>query len=50
TILRALKIPVRFFTPVFVIGRTVGWCAQLLEHVKSPQARITRPRQVYVGD
>lgn len=23
TILRALKIPVRFFTPVFVIGRTV---------------------------
>ncbi|MFT2696939.1 citrate/2-methylcitrate synthase, partial [Helicobacter pylori] len=50
TILRALKIPVRFFTPVFVIGRTVGWCAQLLEHVKNPQARITRPRQVYVGD
>ncbi|WP_120944819.1 MULTISPECIES: citrate synthase [Helicobacter] len=49
TILRALKIPVRFFTPVFVIGRTVGWCAQLLEHVKNTQARIARPRQVYVG-
>ncbi|WP_121021897.1 citrate synthase [Helicobacter vulpis] len=49
TILTALKIPVRFFTPVFVIGRTVGWCAQLLEHVKNTQARIARPRQVYVG-
>ncbi|WP_104638602.1 citrate synthase [Helicobacter bizzozeronii] len=49
TILTALKIPTRFFTPVFVIGRTVGWCAQLLEHVKNSQARITRPRQVYVG-
>ncbi|MFC3846920.1 citrate synthase [Helicobacter baculiformis] len=49
TILTALKIPTRFFTPVFVIGRTVGWCAQLLEHVKNTQARITRPRQVYVG-
>ncbi len=49
TILKALQIPVRFFTPVFVIGRTVGWCAQLLEHVKNTQARIARPRQVYVG-
>ncbi|WP_104753237.1 citrate synthase [Helicobacter salomonis] len=49
TILTALKIPTRFFTPVFVIGRTVGWCAQLLEHVKNTQARITRPRQIYVG-
>ncbi|BCZ17404.1 Type II citrate synthase GltA [Helicobacter sp. NHP19-003] len=49
TILRALQIPVRFFTPVFVIGRTVGWCAQLLEHVKNAQVRIARPRQVYIG-
>ncbi|WP_281757354.1 citrate synthase [Helicobacter suis] len=49
TILTALKIPTRFFTPVFVIARTVGWCAQLLEHVKNPKARITRPRQVYMG-
>ncbi|RAX57134.1 citrate (Si)-synthase [Helicobacter monodelphidis] len=49
-ILTALKIPVPLFTPIFVIGRMPGWCAQLLEHVKNPQARITRPRQVYIGD
>ena len=48
-ILTALKIPVSLFTPIFVIGRMPGWCAQLIEHVKDPTTRITRPRQVYVG-
>lgn len=48
-ILSALKIPVDLFTPIFVIGRMPGWCAQLLEHIKNPYARITRPRQVYLG-
>lgn len=48
-ILTAMKIPVQLFTPIFVIGRMPGWCAQLLEHVKNPYARITRPRQVYRG-
>ncbi|WP_343353877.1 citrate synthase [Helicobacter mastomyrinus] len=48
-ILSALKIPVSLFTPIFVIGRMPGWCAQLLEHIKDPTARITRPRQVYIG-
>lgn len=47
-ILSALKIPVSLFTPIFVIGRMPGWCAQVVEHIKSG-ARITRPRQVYVG-
>lgn len=47
-ILSALKIPVSLFTPIFVIGRMPGWCAQVVEHIKSG-ARITRPRQVYDG-
>ncbi len=48
-ILTALKIPVELFTPIFVMGRMPGWCAQLIEHNKNPYARITRPRQVYLG-
>lgn len=47
-ILSALKIPVSLFTPIFVIGRMPGWCAHVIEHIKS-DARITRPRQVYEG-
>lgn len=47
-ILTALKIPVSLFTPIFVVGRMPGWCAQVIEHIKSG-ARITRPRQVYDG-
>ena len=47
-ILSALKIPVSLFTPIFVIGRMPGWCAHVIEHIKSG-ARITRPRQVYEG-
>ena len=48
-ILTALKIPVPLFTPMFVIGRMPGWCAQVIEHIRNPYARITRPRQVYLG-
>lgn len=48
-ILSALKIPTSLFTPIFVIGRMPGWCAQLLEHIQDPTTRITRPRQVYIG-
>lgn len=48
-ILSALKIPTTLFTPIFVIGRMPGWCANLIEHLQNPKARITRPRQVYLG-
>ncbi|MWV61590.1 citrate synthase [Helicobacter saguini] len=48
-ILSALKIPTELFTPIFVLGRMPGWCANLIEHVKNPHVRITRPRQVYMG-
>lgn len=48
-ILTALRIPVELFTPMFVMGRMPGWCAQLIEHIKNPYVRISRPRQVYLG-
>ena len=47
-IYKALGIPTTMFTPMFAIGRTVGWVSQWLEQVGSPH-RIGRPRQVYTG-
>lgn len=49
-ILTALKIPTSMFTPVFVIGRTVGWITQWIEFKKDKDAKIARPRQLYLGD
>ena len=49
-ILTALKIPKSMFTPIFVIGRTVGWITQWIEFKKDPKAKIARPRQLYIGD
>lgn len=48
-ILTALKIPVSMFTPVFVIGRTVGWITQWIEFKKGKGMKIARPRQLYLG-
>ncbi|RUM66564.1 MAG: citrate (Si)-synthase [Sulfurospirillum sp.] len=48
-ILYALKIPRPMFTPIFVIGRTVGWVAQWIEFKKDPASKIARPRQLYTG-
>ncbi|MEA1914909.1 MAG: citrate synthase [Campylobacterota bacterium] len=49
TILFALQIPNSMFTPVFVIGRTVGWITQWIEQVQDPHGKIIRPRQRYLG-
>ncbi|MFK5975919.1 MAG: citrate synthase [Sulfurovum sp.] len=49
-ILTALKIPRNMFTPIFVIGRTVGWITQWIEFKKDKTSKIARPRQLYVGD
>jgi len=49
-ILTALKIPTSMFTPMFVIGRTVGWIAQWLEYKEDKKAKIARPRQLYTGE
>lgn len=48
-ILSAMNIPRSMFTPIFVIGRTVGWLAQWMEQKKDPKNKIIRPRQRYVG-
>ena len=48
-ILTALKIPKSMFTPIFVIGRTVGWLSQWIEFRQDPTSKIARPRQLYVG-
>jgi len=49
TILEALGIRKKMFTPIFVIGRTVGWIAHLIEQKKDPGQKIYRPRQRYIG-
>ena len=49
-ILTALKIERPMFTPIFVIGRTVGWITQLMEQRADTATKITRPRQLYLGD
>ena len=48
-ILSALKIPREMFTPIFVIGRTVGWISQWIEFQKDKESKIARPRQLYIG-
>ncbi len=49
-ILTALQIPREMFTPIFVIGRTVGWITQWIESKQDPKAKIVRPRQLYIGE
>ncbi|MCD8349538.1 MAG: citrate synthase [Planctomycetaceae bacterium] len=48
-ILKAANIPFNMFTVLFAIGRTPGWLAHWREMRHSPDARIARPRQIYVG-
>jgi citrate synthase len=49
-ILTALGFPRSMFTPIFVIGRTVGWVTQWIEFKKAPESKIARPRQLYIGE
>ncbi|MBL8726806.1 MAG: citrate synthase [Planctomycetes bacterium] len=48
-IYKALGIPVDLFTVFFAIGRMPGWIAQWLEYQSDSEAKITRPRQIYMG-
>ena len=48
-IYKALKIPTEMFTVMFAIGRTAGWVSHWLEQQVDPEAKIGRPRQLYVG-
>ena len=45
----ALGIPTNSFTSMFALGRLPGWIAQWREMINSPEGRIARPRQIYVG-
>jgi citrate synthase len=49
-IMRALGIPVRMFPVLFAIGRMPGWIANYKEIMEDPKSRISRPRQIYVGN
>ena len=49
-IYRALGFPSRMFTVLFAMGRLPGWIAQWREMMHDPNARIGRPRQLYVGE
>ncbi len=48
-IYRAMGIPTQMFTVLFSIGRLPGWIAHWREMHHSPNKRIGRPRQVYIG-
>jgi citrate synthase len=46
-VLEALELPREIFTPVFAMGRVVGWSAHVLEQVQAN--RLIRPQSLYVG-
>jgi citrate synthase len=49
-IYQAMGFPVEMFPVLFAIGRTPGWLAQWEEGILDPEQRISRPRQIYVGE
>src|SRR5437016_4292808 len=48
-IYQAMRFPADMFPVLFAIGRTPGWLAQWEEGLLDPEQKITRPRQIYVG-
>jgi citrate synthase len=42
-----LGLPIDLYTPLFVVARTVGWCAHVIEQLDDN--RLMRPRSLYVG-
>ena len=49
-IYQAMGFPVDMFPVLFAIPRTAGWCAHWLELLGDPDQKISRPRQLYVGE
>jgi citrate synthase len=49
-IYQAMGFPVEMFPSLFAIGRTPGWLAQWEEGLLDPEQKISRPRQLYVGE
>ncbi len=48
-IYKSLGIPINMFPVMFAIGRLPGWIAQWKELQSDEDFRISRPRQVYMG-
>ena len=49
-IYEALEIPSSYFTVIFGMARSAGWAAQTRESMSEKDRKISRPRQVYIGD
>ena len=49
-IYQAMGFPVTMFPVLFAIPRTSGWIAQWEEMLLDPDQKITRPRQLYLGE
>ncbi|MCF8216095.1 MAG: citrate synthase [Chlorobium sp.] len=49
-IYQAMGFPMDMFPVLFAIGRVPGWLSQWIEHVKDPEQKIARPRQIYLGE
>ena len=49
-IYQALGFPVDMFTVLFAIPRTVGWLAHMQELLGDKEQKISRPRQMYIGE
>lgn len=49
-ILSAIGFPKEMFTVLFTIGRTIGWSVQWNEMMNDDELKISRPRQLYVGE
>ena len=46
-IYHALGLPVRVFTPIFVVARMSGWTAHIIEQIGDN--RLIRPMSIYCG-
>jgi citrate synthase len=49
-IYQAMGYPTDYFTVLFALGRLPGWIAQWEEMLEDPEQKISRPRQIYVGE
>mgnify|MGYP002628055030 CR=1 FL=1 len=49
-IYQAMGFPVDMFPVLFALGRAPGWLAQWAEMVDDPDQKISRPRQIYLGE
>jgi len=49
-IYQAMGFPVTMFPVLFAIPRVSGWLAQWAEMVRDPEQKISRPRQIFLGE